>query len=255
MKTITRTIKASPEEVLDAIESFARDKFPKTQVDRSDATVTIRKKVLWQSQETEFSVSGTTLTVTANVVDSIGRAMKTLKAIESLLDDQGWAAMIAATGARTMDNPAVRGQVLDFLYRDERVLAAAQGTRFNKVEYVVATDRRVFFLEREVAGFESGSQSIPVDKVTSVSAKRGLVFADLTVTTSNEEIKIEKLVLGEADAFAQVLRDRLDNGLTDKQPSPQPGGIDQVAKLAELHAAGVLTDEEFAAAKAKALGI
>ena len=29
----------------------------------------------------------------------------------------------------------------------------------------------------------------------------------------------------------------------------------QVQKLAELHAAGALTDEEFAAAKAKALGI
>ena len=42
------------------------------------------------------------------------------------------------------------------------------------------------------------------------------------------------------------------------QPAPPPQEDDQTAqlqKLAQLHAQGVLTDEEFAAAKAKALGI
>ena len=41
-------------------------------------------------------------------------------------------------------------------------------------------------------------------------------------------------------------------------PPPAPAEDDQTAKLqnlANLHAQGVLTDEEFAAAKAKALGI
>jgi hypothetical protein len=43
-------------------------------------------------------------------------------------------------------------------------------------------------------------------------------------------------------------------------PQPQAGGgagpdqIEQLKQLGELHAAGVLTDEEFAAAKAKLLG-
>lgn len=36
---------------------------------------------------------------------------------------------------------------------------------------------------------------------------------------------------------------------------PADDPIAQVKKLADLHAAGALTDEEFAAAKAKALGI
>lgn len=41
-------------------------------------------------------------------------------------------------------------------------------------------------------------------------------------------------------------------------PAPAPAQDDpmaEVQKLAEMHAAGILTDEEFAAAKAKALGI
>ncbi|MBO0811185.1 MAG: SHOCT domain-containing protein [Microlunatus sp.] len=35
----------------------------------------------------------------------------------------------------------------------------------------------------------------------------------------------------------------------------EPSVADKVKQLADLHAAGILSDEEFAAAKAKALGI
>ncbi len=36
---------------------------------------------------------------------------------------------------------------------------------------------------------------------------------------------------------------------------PPPDPLDEVEHLAQLHSSGALTDEEFAAAKAKALGI
>jgi len=38
-------------------------------------------------------------------------------------------------------------------------------------------------------------------------------------------------------------------------PPPEEDATAQLAKLAELHSQGVLTDEEFAASKAKILGI
>ena len=37
-------------------------------------------------------------------------------------------------------------------------------------------------------------------------------------------------------------------------PAPAPDPIDQLQDLAELHASGVLTDEEFAPQKARILG-
>jgi Short C-terminal domain len=45
-----------------------------------------------------------------------------------------------------------------------------------------------------------------------------------------------------------------------QQAAPAPAPVEddpmaEVQKLAEMHAAGILTDDEFAAAKAKALGI
>jgi hypothetical protein len=38
------------------------------------------------------------------------------------------------------------------------------------------------------------------------------------------------------------------------QPPPEPSMMDQLSELGRMHAAGVLTDEEFAAAKARLLG-
>ena len=37
-------------------------------------------------------------------------------------------------------------------------------------------------------------------------------------------------------------------------PPPEPDPMEQLEKLAQLHAQGILTDEEFAAQKAKILG-
>jgi len=52
-----------------------------------------------------------------------------------------------------------------------------------------------------------------------------------------------------------------DEGYEDAPPAPpppapaQPDPTADIERLAQLHASGALTDEEFAAAKAKALGI
>lgn len=56
-------------------------------------------------------------------------------------------------------------------------------------------------------------------------------------------------------AYNRSVQDRFQ--ATKQVPAPTPTdastAADRVEKLAELHAAGVLTDEEFAAAKARAL--
>jgi Short C-terminal domain len=60
------------------------------------------------------------------------------------------------------------------------------------------------------------------------------------------------------DAYMQGTANAAPVASVAAPPSPAPaaGGIDmeQLRQLGDLHAAGVLTDEEFAAAKAKLLG-
>lgn len=62
-----------------------------------------------------------------------------------------------------------------------------------------------------------------------------------------------------ADAQASEQQAAYDQGIADAQPAAAPAAADddmaQVQKLATMHSQGLLTDEEFAAAKAKALGI
>jgi len=63
---------------------------------------------------------------------------------------------------------------------------------------------------------------------------------------------------GKCREFMDYLRTKgiLDRFRSAVQPSPaSPSGVDEVARLAELHAQGILTDDEFTAAKRKALGL
>jgi len=56
-------------------------------------------------------------------------------------------------------------------------------------------------------------------------------------------------------AYNRSLQDRFDATRRVAAPAPaRTDPLDQVRALAELHAAGTLTDEEFAAAKSRALG-
>lgn len=52
----------------------------------------------------------------------------------------------------------------------------------------------------------------------------------------------------------EALREAIEGAIA-KGATPISGGADEVARLAELHAAGHISDEEFTAAKAKALGL
>lgn len=258
MQPLRRLTSAPDQEVLNAAHAFAVDKFKKVDINLDGNTLTLSKKVMWQQQTTTIAVANGELTAEFNTTDSMGRAVKIIQAIDSLLNDQGWSDAVERTGATTVRHAHVRDQVLPLLYPDETVVAATQGLTMGKTSIVVATSKRVLVVKKETLGFDSEDRSISLDKISSVSASRGFALGGVEITTSNEEIKVDKVVNAEADAFVRELRNLLDNPAPAPTAAPAPApavDADQLAKLAELHAAGVLTDEEFAAAKAKALGL
>ncbi|MCS5479774.1 PH domain-containing protein [Corynebacterium sp. YIM 101645] len=257
MTTFTRRADAPVDDILTAVEGAAKAKFRKATVTRSGSTVTVETKVLWQTQTTTFTVKGTVLEAMGNNAEADGRAVKIINEIDHLLDDQGWSAAIEKLNTTSVKNRSIRDQVLTVLHADERVVAATQGLELKKTCIVVATQKRIMLLEKGTFGFSSGSRTIALDKISSITASKGMVFGAIEITTSNEEIKVEKVVGDEVDAFVSAVRHALDNPTAEAAPAAdtEPSGLDQLAKLAELHAAGVLTDDEFTAAKAKALGL
>ncbi|MGX4760739.1 PH domain-containing protein [Corynebacterium minutissimum] len=258
MTQITRNLIAPDHDVLTAIAEFIQSKFPKVELDTQSDRVTAQRKVLWQKQEATFHVADNTLVASGNCQDSDNIVYKTLFAIESMIDDHGWDEAARTHGTKSVaKGHLLKGQVLDALEPAERIVVATHGFCEGKATVLTVTDKRILVISGEAIGWDTASQTIALDKVSSISEKAGLALGSIRISTSNSEIELEKVATNEAKAVVAAARRVIDQ-TTASSPAPETSsgvGVDDLTKLAELHAAGVLTDEEFAAAKAKALGL
>lgn len=136
------------------------------------------------------------------------------------------------------------------------------------------TITRSGFLARSTIG--KGEKRIPLASITAVQWKQpgALVngYIAFTLAGGNEKQarsgsqtidagKDENAVIvtkKQAPAFEQ-LRSEIEGAIAARHapaaPAVAASGADEVARLAQLHAAGHLTDAEYSAAKAKALGL
>ncbi|WP_241031866.1 SHOCT domain-containing protein [Rhodococcus koreensis] len=125
----------------------------------------------------------------------------------------------------------------------------ASGTVRGKL---VLTNRRFFF-----SGDGRGSsqhRAIPLQHVTSVDLHKNLMFAQVMITFAGGVSRC-RVKYNDAAPFVKVAQDVVGGRVDSPAPSPIPvtSAADELAKLAQLHAQGVLTDAEFATAKANAL--
>lgn len=117
----------------------------------------------------------------------------------------------------------------------------------DRVEYI--NDGKMSLIGKRGKGVEV----IPMSRISSVSTKRKLVFEVVQITTSGQTIEFK------SDPFnAPLLKAKILELMNSPQAAPAtaPSAMDpteQLGKLAELHKAGVLTDEEFATKKAELL--
>src|SRR5262249_4044673 len=90
-------------------------------------------------------------------------------------------------------------------------------------------------------------------------AARTAVVAGTATAVSGRVARRQQRKYGEQDAaYVQQQATAAGQGYDQAYAEPAPAGDDSTAelqRLAQLHDQGVLTDEEFAAAKKKALGI
>ena len=256
MIQISRHLIAPDQDVLSAIAQFIQTKFPKYELDAQTDRVSARRKVLWQKQEATFQVTGGQLTVSGNCMETGTIVYKTLKAIDEMIDDHGLAESARTHGIRPVEKgDPLKNQVLDALEPTERIVVATQGRYDGKLAVLTVTDKRIMVISSDVIGPQGASKTIALDKVSSISEKTGLTLGSIRISTSNDEIEVEKVATDEAKAVVAAARRALEQ-ISAPSSAPEPSGsLDDLQKLADLHAAGVLTDEEFAAAKAKALGL
>lgn len=149
----------------------------------------------------------------------------------------------------------------------EKVFRIAAGVRGGNVMtsekgLMVLTDHKLIFLHEGVV--RSSQESIPLDLITGVAVRKGLAWSDIKTTGAQSNETITQVNKSDADAMAADLKTRLAERArgfmpvfdTSREPSgTSTGGVaDELDKLTSLRDRGILTEEEFAAQKARILG-
>lgn len=157
------------------------------------------------------------------------------------------------------------GELPKVLWEDELPEQIVTGRYKQKAGLLVATDRRIIFLDKGMLG-QLKVEDFRYDTISSIESSRGIIFGSITVYSSGNKAVIDQVPKKQVDSFVTAQRNKLATWNRPKVtapthiPFPQPNlargtesSLDALAKLNELYQQGALTDEEFTRAKERIL--
>lgn len=156
------------------------------------------------------------------------------------------------------DQHKIREDVLDIIGKDERIISVVRSWEGRSPGRLVGTSERVIFASVSPFLGNVCVQVIRLEDISSMGVGReNFSASNVILHASHTEIKAT-CSHKDAAAFQQSMREPIDNAkLAASMPGPQTSATVDVAgqlvKLAELHSGGALSDDEFAAAKARVL--
>jgi hypothetical protein len=126
----------------------------------------------------------------------------------------------------------------------------------NGYEYLLVFPDRVEYIAKGKPGVLGrkgrGTEVIPIDRISSVSTRKTMLWMHVNITASGQTIEFKS-----NEWMGPALKEKiLELVNAPKNSTSNPAAlnpVDQLAKLADLHKAGVLTDDEFATKKAELL--
>jgi hypothetical protein len=155
-------------------------------------------------------------------------------------------------------------QLPAILWEDERVENIIRGFYANGTGILVATNKRLVFVDKGVAKLRV--EDFPYDKITSIQYNLGFAGGTLTIFASGNKADIQHVPKDQCKTFGDFVRARITgasrHASLDASPvaAPSPAApptrgdvIDQLERLTKLRDQGALTEEEFQAQKGKVL--
>lgn len=118
---------------------------------------------------------------------------------------------------------------------------------------VLVTDRRVILYTKKLGGYEMYDHVYGL--LTAIDYKKGVMYGNLTLAASGDRTRVSQVPKDSVERVAKVIRARMAAAHEEGRPGGAASAADEIKKLAELHAAGILTDDEFAAKKKQLLGL
>jgi hypothetical protein len=157
-----------------------------------------------------------------------------------------------------------------YLWEGETVERMVGGQYGKGTGLLVLTDRRLLFVVHGVMSQQS--EDFPIERVASIQWSAGMIMGTITIFASGNKAEIKNVEKKAGKLLVDIVRDRVNNNgaafggaapatsaptgaATVVSPVTEEGDIiDQIRRLGDLHAAGILTDEEFTSKKTELLG-
>lgn len=143
------------------------------------------------------------------------------------------------------------------LWEDERVEQIIQGMYNNGSGVLVATNKRLVFLDKGLL-FGLKVEDFPYDKITSIQYETGMLMGEITIYASGNKAEIKHLDKARTRVFSEFVRARITAvsshaSMSKDSPDTSNDVVSKLERLAILKAQGILTDEEFLDQKRKIL--
>lgn len=153
---------------------------------------------------------------------------------------------------------------------DERILALTSGFMNNRTWLAVCTNRRVLFLDRGMF-FGLRQLQMNLDRIQAIDSSFGLAFGTIRVWDGAASMSIGLVLKSTVAPFVKTVQDAMDKykrlmvhelaatatgahqAAATAGSLPQNQMINELERLAKLKVDGHLTEQEYAAAKAKLL--
>lgn len=196
--------------------------------------------------------------------------MENLGEYRRLTQVADWAGICALNGLSldSFGTGKELGRLKEHLEADEVVIALASGSlahsavsnagdRGFNTWLLALTNERFLFLDCALLSSSVDVQSIRLNQVQAVSCSQGWVLGKVMVDLGSRMVTIDNC----PKAAVKVISDKANKLLRAREAAPTfaaaaTGSDDMLAKLerlTSLHAAGSLTDDEFAQAKARVI--
>lgn len=118
------------------------------------------------------------------------------------------------------------------------------------------TDRRVGLFTKKMGGHDMLDFSYGL--LTSIEYKKGISFGEISLLAAGDRTRFHMIPKDLVEEFVKVIRERMavshHHNQSPALAAPPTSVADELMKLASLRNAGVLTQEEFDAQKAKLIG-
>lgn len=138
----------------------------------------------------------------------------------------------------------------------ETIKGLTSGFHDGNTWLITITNRRLLFLDKGMI-YGLKQMEMPLDQISTISHKTGLMFGELQISTSGGTKKVEQIDKKDVAKIAQMISDLVKTSREKPVATNSDGGdvVSRLERLAALKEKGIINEEEFRIQKEKILSM